>query len=99
MIQFGNFYYHCDECFTCSHCKRNEIAQVSGDGKTLWCKSCWEHLSTQCFDCQRLFHNGMQLFVPPRLLGKIICELCCNKLRDLSCFTCNTKTEDQKVTK
>ena len=61
MIQFGNFYYHCDESFTCSHCKRNEIVQVSEDVKTLWCKSCWERLSNRCFHCQRLFQMGMQL--------------------------------------
>ena len=99
MICIENFYYHCDECCTCSHCKCNEIARVSGDGKTLWCKSCWEHLSTHCFYCQRFFQKGMQLFDSPKLSGKIICELCCNKLHDLRCFTCNVKIEDQKVTK
>ena len=99
MIQSGNFYYHCDECFTCSHCKCNEIAQVSGDGKTLWCKLCWKHLSNHCSYCQRLFQMGMQQFFPPALSGKIICEFCRNKFRDLRCFTCNVKIEDRKVTK
>ena len=98
MICIENFYYHCDECFTCSQCKHNEIAQISGDGKTLWCKSCWEHLSNHCFYCQRLFQMKMHMFVPPTLSGKIICEFCSNKLRDLRCFTCNVKIEDQKVT-
>ena len=98
MIQLSNFYYHRDECFTCSHCKHNEIAQVSINGKTLWCKSCLERLSNHCFYCQKLFQTGMKRFAPSTLSGKIICEFCYNKLRDLRCFTCDVKIEDKKVT-
>ena len=65
MIQLGNFYYHRDECFTCSQCKHNEIAQVSEDGKTYWCKSCWNILVLIVFIVEDYSKRGYISFSLP----------------------------------
>ena len=86
-VQDGKFWYHKD-CYTCSACGSNNVDRVSSDGQTIWCKSCYQQLGRYCCYCQTAFQQGMKSVAYPRLLGKVVCEECNNKIRHRICFTC-----------
>ena len=86
-LRDGKFCYH-NGCYTCSVCGSNDVYRVSSDGQTLWCKSCYQQLGRCCCYCQTVFQPGMRSIAHPRLLGKVVCEECSNKIRQMKCFTC-----------
>ena len=96
MIQNGGFHYH-HKCSTCSHCKGKDVAHVSTNGETLWCKKCYQEFCMRCYYCKTPFQSHMKCIVYKSLLGKVVCESCSSRLKNKMCFTCNTKISDQKV--
>ena len=96
MINACNFYYH-KECYSCSVCKiKDAVYCVSTNGKTLWCKTCYEKIIQSCCYCSTVFRPGVKRFTHESLSGKLVCEFCSDKLYRKICFTCNEKINKVK---